>query len=165
MLTLFFVVVKRLREPLAERRPIEIWYVCSLNKNNSLPNKNLQLVLQRMDVCTVVFETLQVGERSCILIWSQMKFLFCPTKLFTISNENYLQLQKIRIVCSFYNCDYWFSKLNFITPCYKLKTEAGNTFLVTSIVSRSALKHKLLKDQEVVPHFYFIFLIFFLYSY
>ena len=90
-------------------------------------------------------------------------------KRIQLSVPDYL-IEALKLNSSLHSRNNRFSKLNFLTPRYRLKTEGGSTFLVTAIEQwnmlgadlkkeitvksfRRTLHQKLLKNQQFLPHF------------
>ena len=90
-------------------------------------------------------------------------------KRIQLSVPDYL-IEALKLSSSLHSRNNRFSKLNFLTPRYRLKTEGGSTFLVTAIEQwnmlgadlkkeitvksfRRALHKKFLKNQQFLPHF------------
>ena len=97
---------------------------------------------------------------------SKCAILFKRIQLFV---PDYL-IEALKLTSSLHSRNNRFSKLNFLTPRYRLKTEGGRTFLVTAIEQwnmlgadlkkeitvksfRRALHQKFLKNQQFLPHF------------
>ena len=90
-------------------------------------------------------------------------------KRIQLSVPDYL-IEALKLNSSLHSRNNRFSKLNFLTPRYRLKTEGGSTFLVTAIEQwnmlgadlkkeitvksfRRALHQKFLINQQFLPHF------------
>ena len=90
-------------------------------------------------------------------------------KRIQLSVPDYL-IEALNFNSSLHSRNNRFSKLNFLTPRYRLKTEGGSTFLVTAIEQwnmlgadlkkevtvksfRRALHQKVLINQQFLPHF------------